>query len=126
MTKSQAIYEQVEAMIASGTEKADAFKKIAEETSRPYDSIRGAYYGHRRRIEGGGESRPSRTRRRVTLPEDALADARASLERSIVAIDREITAAEERAREAAAEAEDLKASAAERKQAITERLETLK
>jgi hypothetical protein len=124
VTKAQQVYDQVEAMVASGTEKADAFKQLAEETGRPYDSVRGSYYSHKKRVEGG-ESRP-RTRRRETTPEDALADARASLERSIASIDREVEVAEERATEAVAEAKALKASAAERKKAITERLEALK
>jgi hypothetical protein len=123
-TKAQGIYEQVETLVASGVEKADAFKQLAEETNRPYDSIRGSYYSHKKKLEGG-ESRP-RTRRRETTPEDALADARAALQRSITAIDREVEVAEERAAESAAEAKALKASAAERKQAITARLEALK
>lgn len=124
VTKAQEIYERVEAMIAAGTDKSDAFKQLAEEAERPYDSIRGSYYSHKKKLEGG-ETRP-RTRRRETTPEDALADARAALERSIAAIDREIEAAEERATEATAEAESLKASAADRKKAITERLEALR
>jgi hypothetical protein len=124
VTKAQEIYEKVEAMVASGTEKADAFKQLATETGRPYDSIRGSYYSHKKKLEGGTPR--TRTRRRETTPEDALADARASLERSIEAIDREVEAAAERAREAKAEHEALKASAAERKKAITERLEALR
>jgi hypothetical protein len=125
VTKAQAIYDRVNQLVASGVEKADAFKRLAEDAGRPYDSIRGSYYSHKKKIDGG-DSRPSRTRRRETTPEDALADARAALERSIAAIDREIEAADDRAREAVAEAEALKASAADRKQAITERLEALK
>ena len=125
-TKAEQIFDEVNDMIASGTSKADAFKAIAEEQSRPVDSIRGAYYGHKRKIEGGGSSRPSRTRRRETTLDAAVTDARASLERSIEAIDREVEVAEDRAKEAAAEAKELKASAAERKQAISEKLEALK
>ena len=105
-------------------ERADAFKQLAEQYGRPVDSIRGSFYSHKKKLEGG-EAKP-RTRRRETTPEDALADARASLERSIAAIDREVEAAEERAAERAAEAKALKESAAGRKQAITERLEALK
>lgn len=123
-TKAEQIFEEVNQMIASGTTKADAFKTIAEEQSRPVDSIRGAYYGHKRKIEGG--VRTPRPRRRETTPDDALADARRSLERSIASIDREVEVADERAKEAAAEAKELKASAAERKQAISEKLEALK
>ena len=125
MTKAQAIYEKVEAMVASGMDKSDAFRQIADEASRPYDSVRGSYYSHKKRIEGG-DTRPSRTRRRETTPEDALADARAALERAIASIDKEVEAARTRGEEAKAEYEALKASAADRKKAITERLEALK
>ncbi|HEX5852286.1 MAG TPA: hypothetical protein VFY36_04260 [Solirubrobacteraceae bacterium] len=123
-TKAQQIFEEVEKRIASGIEKADAFKQLADETGRPYDSIRGSYYSHKKKLEGG-ESKP-RTRRRETTPDDAIADARAALERAIASIDREIEAAKARADEAKAEYEALKASASDRKKAITERLEALK
>jgi hypothetical protein len=123
-TKAQQIFEEVEKRIASGVEKADAFKQLADETGRPYDSVRGSYYSHKKKLEGG-ESKP-RTRRRETTPDDAIADARAALERAIASIDREIEAAKARADEAKAEYEALKASTAERKEAITERLEALK
>jgi hypothetical protein len=56
----------------------------------------------------------------------ALADARASLERSIHAIDRELEIARERAAEATREHDALKASAKERKAAIQERLDGLR
>ncbi len=124
VTKAQEIYDRVEGMIASGTDKADAFRQIAEETSRPFDSVRGSYYSHKKKLEGG-ESKP-RTRRRETTPDDALADARAALERAIDSIDREVEAAKSRADEAKAEYDALKGSATERKQVITERLEALK
>jgi hypothetical protein len=124
MTKAEEVFTKVEAMVASGTAKRDAFGKLAEEYGQPLDSIRGAYYGHKRKAEGGAST--PRPRRRETTPEDALADARAALERSIASIDREVETAEERAAESAAEAKALKASAAERKQAIAERLESLK
>jgi hypothetical protein len=124
VTKAQEIYDKVNELVASGVEKSAAFKQLAEASGRPYDSLRGSYYSHKKKVERG-ESRP-RTRRRETTPEDALADARASLERSIASIDREVEVADERAAESAAEAKALKASAAERKKAITERLEALK
>jgi len=123
-TKAQEIYEEVEKRIASGVEKAKAFKQLAAEKGRPYDSVRGSYYSHKKKLEGG-ESKP-RTRRRETTPDDALADARAALERAIQSIDKEVDAAKSRADEAKAEYEALKASASDRKQAITDRLEALK
>lgn len=123
-TKAEEIYNRTHELMEQGMSRTEAFTRIAEDAQRPKDSIRGAYYGHKKKIEGG-ETRP-RPRRRETTPEDALADARASLERSIASIDREVEAAEERAAESAAEAKALKNSAAERKKAITERLEALR
>lgn len=123
-TKAQEIYEKVEELVASGMEKANAFKQLAEEAGRPVDSFRGSYYSHKKKIEGGTSS--PRPRRRETTPDDALADARAALERAVASIDREVEAAENRAVESAAEAKALKESAGDRKKAITERLEALK
>jgi hypothetical protein len=125
-TKAQQTYEEIERRIAGGVDKADAFRALASETDRPFDSIRGAYYSHKRTLESGGSGKAPRTRRRETTPDDALADARAALERAIGAIDREIKTAKERADEAKAEYDALKASAKERKEAITARLEALK
>jgi hypothetical protein len=122
MTKAQEVYEKVNTLIDGGISRPDAFKQVASEYGQPVHSIRGSFYSYSRGAVGGS----TRTRRRETTPEDALADARASLERSLDAIDREVEVASERATEAAAEAKDLKTSATERKAAITERLEALK
>lgn len=123
-TKAQEIYERVRQLEGEGSGKTDAFKKIATEMKLKYDSVRGAFYSHKLKAEGG--SRPSRTRRRATTPEDALADARASLERAMGAIDCEVEAARERSEEAKAEYESIRGSAEGRKQAIAERWESLK
>lgn len=122
MTKAEEVFTKVEQLIAAGTSKADAFKQLAAEYGQPVNSIRGSYYQHTRPGNGGSNSKP---RRRETTPEDALADARAALQRAIAAIDREVEAAKERANEAKAEYDALKASAGERKTAITKRLEAL-
>jgi hypothetical protein len=122
MTKAEEVFQKVEALVAAGKSKAEAFKELAAEYGQPVDSLRGAYYTHTRATRGGGSSRP---RRRETTPDDAVADARAAMERAIANIDREVETAKERADEAKAEYEALKASAAERKQAISERMEAL-
>ena len=125
-TKAQEVYEEIERRVASGVEKADAFKALAEETGRPFDSLRGSYYSHKRKLDGGEPgSKPARTRRRETTPDDALADARAALERAIHSIDREVDVAKTRADEAKAEYEALRDSAKERKDEIKARLEAL-
>jgi predicted component of type VI protein secretion system len=120
MTKAEEVQQKVNALVESGVSKADAFRQLSEHYGQPVSSIRGAFYAASR-----GEGGRTRTRRRQTTPEDALADARAALERAIEAIDREVEAAAERAKEARAEHEALKASAAERKQAIAARMEAL-
>jgi hypothetical protein len=126
-TKAQEVYEEIERRVAAGQDKADAFKALAEETGRPFDSLRGSYYGWKRKLDGGDSAaKPSRTRRRETTPDDALADARAALERAVESIDREVEGAKARADEAKAEYEALRDSAQERKEAITKRLEALK
>ena len=120
MTKAEEVFEKVEALVAQGTTKAEAFKTLAEQYDQPVNSMRGAYYVHSRAT---GTSKP---RRRETTLEDSLAEARKALERSIERIDAEVQAAADRAAESKAEADSLKASAPERKKAITERLEALR
>lgn len=125
MTKAQEIQQRVDALIAEGKPRAEAFKQLAAELGIKYDSVRGAYYTAAKASGGEGGSRSSRTRRRETTPEDALADARAALTRALEAIDREVETAETRAREAKAEADALKRSSTQRKAEITKRLEVL-
>ncbi len=131
MTKAQEIHEKIEAMVASGeVKKADAFKTLAEEYGQPVDSLRGAYYQHKRVLDNGGTPPASnggarRTRRRETTSETAVESAIATLRRAIESIDAEIEVAEERAKEAQAEYEAMQASADERKASITEKITLL-
>lgn len=121
MTKAQAVYERVEALVASGSTKADAFKRIAEETDQKVNSVRGAYYQHTKKLGGTARSRT----KRETTPTDAVEGAKALLQRSIDSIDDEIEAAKERAEEAKAEYENLRKSAGDRKTAIAAKIDAL-
>jgi hypothetical protein len=121
MTKAEEVFTKVEQLVAGGMTKAEAFKQLASEYGQPVNSMRGAYYAHAK-----GSSGPGKPRRRETTPEDALADARAALERALATIDREVEAARVRAEEAAAEHKALKASADARKAEISKRLEALR
>jgi hypothetical protein len=131
MTKAQEIHEKIEAMVASGeVKKADAFKTLAEEYGQPVDSLRGAYYQHKRVLDNGGtppagNGGARRTRRRETTSETAVESAIATLRRAIESIDAEIEVAKERAKEAQAEYEAMQASADERKASITEKITLL-
>ena len=120
-TKAEQIWDEINRRVEAGTDKADAFRELAESYGQPVTSIRGAYYGHKRKIEGGG----SRPRKRETSPADAVEAAKVALRRGIEAIDRELVAAEERAREAALEAKSLKGSAADRKAEIEAKIAAL-
>lgn len=121
MTKAQQVHDRVEAMVAQGSSKADAFKELAEEFGQPVNSVRGAYYQHQKKVNGGRTT----PRKRETSPADAVEDAKALLQRSIERIDAEIAAAKDRADEAQAEYEAMKASAKERKQAIEAKIAAL-
>ncbi|MGH2852716.1 MAG: hypothetical protein ACRDLF_00785 [Solirubrobacteraceae bacterium] len=118
------MYEKIEAMIASGeVKKANAFKTLAEQYGQPVDSLRGAYYQHKRVLDSGGNATPSgggtrRTRRRETTSETAVESAITTLKRAIDSIDAEIEVAKERATEAQSEYEAMRASADERKASI--------
>lgn len=121
MTKAQETYERIEALVAGGMKKADAFRALAEETGKPVKSLQGAYYSFTSRTGSGRGKRQVRE----TTPEGAVEAATAVLTRSIDAIDDEITAAKERAEEAAREYDALKASADDRTQALQAKIDAL-
>ncbi len=114
-TKAQEVYEKVNTLMEGGMSRPEAFKQVSEEYKQPVNSLRGSYYSFSRGATGNGKSRP---RRRETTADDALADARAALERAVESIDREVETAKARSEEAKAEYEDLKTSASNRKKAI--------
>ena len=121
MTKAQEVFERVEALVASGVRKADAFRQVAEEYGQPFNSMRGAYYAHAR---PDGPAAP-RSRKRKTTTEDAIEAAVITLNRAIAAIDTEIVTAKTRAEEAKTEYEQLRATAEERKQSIQVKIDAL-
>lgn len=121
-TKAATIYQEVQELMALGVARPDAFAELAEKYGQPVTSIRGAFYGAKRQIEGRGASRP---RSRETTPADAVEQAATTLRRAVEAIDVEVDAAKERASEAASEAKALAASAAERKAEIEKKIAIL-
>jgi hypothetical protein len=121
MTKAQEVYERVEALVASGAKKADAFRQVAEEYGQPFASMRGAYYAHTRSL-GGSPKRSSKP----STPADPIESATIVLEKAIEAIDAEISAAKTRAEQAKAEYEHLRDTAGERKTAIQAKIDALK
>jgi hypothetical protein len=121
MTKAQQVYERVEAMVAEGTNRADAFKQLAQELKIQPNSVRGSYYSGRPEVAGA----PKRSRRRETTPEAAVADAVRVLEAAKAAIDTEVEAAKARAGEAAAEHKAMAEAAPKRKEEIQARIDAL-
>ena len=122
MSKAQEVYEKVEALVAKGASKADAFRQVAEEYGQPVDSIRGAFYGYTRSLNPDA---PRRTRRRETMHADPLEQARLVLNRAIDAIDAEVEQAKQRVDEARADYQELRDSAEERKQQLKAKVEAL-
>lgn len=121
MTKAQEVYERVEALVASGVKKADAFRQVADEYGKPFNSMRGAYYAHTRSL-GGTPERSSKRSAAV----DPIESATIVLEKAIEAIDGEISAAKARAEQAKAEYEHLRDTAGERKTALQAKIDALK
>jgi len=116
MTKAQQTYERVNTLVEGGTQKAAAFKQLAQEYGQPVDSVRGAYYGHKRVLDRGDEpgtgtrSTGRRPRKRETTTQDAVAAAVATLRAAIDSIEFELETARERADEAKAEYEAMQAA----------------
>jgi len=69
VSKADDIRQRVDALVAAGTPRTEAFKQLAAELSTKYNSLRGAYYTAAK----GSAGSPSRTRRRETTADDALA-----------------------------------------------------
>lgn len=122
MTKAQEVYERVEALVASGAKKADAFRQLAEEYGQEFNSIRGAYYAHTRSLGGGSSKRSSKR----PAAADPIESATIVLEKAVEAIDGEISAAKARVDDAKAEYEHLRDTAGERKAAIQAKIDALK
>ena len=121
MTKAQQVYDKVEALVASGVRKADAFRQAAEEFGQPFNSMRGAYYAHTRTLGGS----PARPRKREATPTDPIEQATSVLTRALEAIDENVEAAKTRAENATAEYKELRDSAATRKATIKTKIEPL-
>lgn len=123
MTKAQEVYERVEALVASGVTKADAFRQLAEQYGQESNSIRGAYYAHTRSVGGGS---PKASGKRSSHPVDPIESATIVLEKAIAAIDGEISSAKAKADQAKADYEHLRDSAGERKAALQAKIDALK
>lgn len=131
-TKAEQTYERINALVEGGMQKAAAFKQLAAEYDQPVDSVRGAYYGHKRVLERGdepgeGRSRASgrRSRKRETTTQDAVASAVATLRGAIDSIESELETARERAEEATAEYESMQAAVGGRIEEIRAKIAVL-
>ena len=120
MTKAQEVYERVEALVATGLRKADAFKQVAQEYDAPFNSMRGAYYAHTGTLGGT----PARTRKTAQAV-DPIEQATSVLTTALELIDEQVEAAKTRAEQAAAEYKELRDSANERKATIKAKIEAL-
>jgi hypothetical protein len=121
MTKAQEVYDKVEALVASGVSKADAFKQLAGEYGQEVNSIRGAYYAHTSTL--GGTPRSARRRKNAA---DPVAEALESLEMGLLVVDDDVAAAKQRAEDAKAEYEHLRDTAKERKAELQQKIDVLK
>ena len=122
MTKAQEVYDRVEALVASGMKKADAFRQVADEFEQPFNSMRGAYYAHTRTLGGA----PARPRKQAASNGDPIEASHDVLTRAVESIDAEVADAKTRVDEAKTEYEHLRDTADERKAAIKAKIDVLK
>ncbi len=54
MTKAEEVHRQIDEFVAGGMQKADAFRRLSEETGKPVKSLQGQYYS---RIPEDGKRR---------------------------------------------------------------------
>ena len=121
MTKAQEVYDRVEALVASGVRKADAFRQVAEEFGQPFNSMRGAYYAHTGTLGGT----PARPRKNSAKAIDPIEQATSVLTTALGLIDEQVEAAKTQAEQAAVEYKELRDSATERKAVIKAKIEAL-
>jgi hypothetical protein len=125
-TKAQQTYERIEALLAEGMSKGDAYRQLAAEYGQPVESVRGAYSTGRRQTTGETSTRGrARSKKRETTAEDAIERAVVELETSIEAIEEEVEASRAQAEEAQAEHEMLKETAAPRIARIRAKIDAL-
>jgi|SRR5680860_118816 len=120
MSKSQDIYERVEALAAEGHSKKEAQAMVAKEAGLKPSSVRGLCYKARK-----ANGQTGRRRVRETTTEGAVASAVETLENARKAIDEEIDHAKERAEEGRRELQALQGSAKARKAEIETKIEAL-
>jgi hypothetical protein len=120
MSKSQDIYDRVEAVASEGRSKKDAHEIVAKDAGLKPSSVRGLCYQARKER---GLTGPRRVRETTT--EGAVASAVETLEDAREAIDEEIGHAKERAEEAKREYDELKGSASDRKAEIETKIKAL-
>lgn len=125
-TKAQQTYERVEALLAEGMSKGDAYRQLSEEYGQPVDSVRGAYSTGRRQATGEAPSRGKTRKKRETTAEDAIERAVLELESSIEAIEQEVEASRVQAEEARVAHEALKQTAQPRIEQIKAKIAVLR
>jgi hypothetical protein len=87
-----------------------------------FNSIRGAYYAHTRKL--GGSPKRSNSKRETAV--DPIASATNVVEKALEVIDSDVTAAKARVDDVKAEYEHLRDTAKERKATIQTKIEALK
>lgn len=125
MTKAQQTYERIEALVAAGTSKADAFKQLASEYGQSVDSVRGAYYTGRKQSTGETATRGRRSHKRETTEHDAVERAVDAMQKAIASIEHEVAQARERAEEAQREFGALQEASGPRIEAIKTKIAAL-
>ncbi|MGK2939684.1 MAG: hypothetical protein ACSLFR_18085 [Solirubrobacteraceae bacterium] len=97
-TEAQVVYERIEELTAGGMSNADAIRAVAKERGKKENAVRANQHQYRQKLEGGAAPSPrgrGRSARKPAAPtaSDAIADARAALERGLAEFDQRVAEA---------------------------------
>lgn len=93
-TEAQIVYERIEELVAGGMSNADAIRAVADERGKQVNAVRANQHQYRKKLEGGaapsGRGRGRSAKRAAPTASDAVAEARAALERGLAGLDGQV------------------------------------
>lgn len=93
-TEAQIVYERIEELKAGGMSNADAIRATANERGKAENAVRANQHQYRKKLEGGGAAsgrgRGRGAKKTAPTASDAVAEARAALERGLAGLDGQV------------------------------------
>lgn len=124
-TEAQVVYERIEELKAAGSSNAEAVRKVAVERGKKENAVRANQHQYRQKLGSGGTRRRRGAKASELSVDDALAQARAVLEKALAGIDAEVDAAKRELDEAQARYDAVASSVESRKAELEGKIRAL-